>query len=434
MKTVYCILLFFFLCIVGYAQQKTFCQLTCSMPAGMEEETGGYGRESAGLAVSRQMDRSGENVCLLAEEAVLKTPAGQIFRTLPCLQTLTDCGITVSWLTRVPVYSWVEYGTDTLELKKARTMLDGQTVCNNHIHKIRLEDLEAGKTYYYRVCSREILAYEAYSKTFGNTAVSPFYSFRVPGERETDFTALIFNDIHQEFPTMAALCKQIEGIDYDFVIFNGDMLDAPGCEEEVVEAFSFYQGQVRAEEKPVFYLRGNHEIRNAYSLHLRRLLYYMGDKTYGAFNWGDTRFVLLDCGEDKMDDHWVYYGLNDFSRFRDEQTEFLQRELRSKAFRQSGKKVLVHHIPLWGNETDYTPCRELWGGLLKKGPVDISLNAHTHIYAFHPAGSLGNPFPVVVGGGYELDKATVMVLTRKGDTLRLKVLNTKGQVLQELEL
>ena len=54
---------------------------------------------------------------------------------------------------------------------------------------------------------------------------------------------------------------------------------------EVVEAFSFYQGQVRAEEKPVFYLRGNHEIRNAYSLHLRRLLYYMGDKTYGAFNW-----------------------------------------------------------------------------------------------------------------------------------------------------
>lgn len=330
MKTVYCILLFFFLCVVGYAQQKTFCQLTCSMPVWMEEETDGYCRKGTDLTGNRQMDRSGENVWLLAEEAVLKTLARQIFRTLPCLQTLTDRGITVSWLTHVPVYSWVEYGTDTLELKKARTMIGGQTVCNNYIHKIRLEDLEAGKTYYYRVCSREILAYEAYSKTFGNTAVSPFYSFRVPGELEIDFITLIFNDIHQEFPTMAALCKQIEGIDYDFVI--------------------------------------------------------------------------------------------------------LRRELRSKAFRQAGKKVLVHHIPLWGNETDYTPCRELWGGLLKKSPVDISLNAHTHIYAFHPAGSLGNPFPVVVGGGYELDEATVMVLTRKGDTLRLKVLNTKGQVLQELEL
>ncbi len=27
-------------------------------------------------------------------------------------------GITVSWLTHVPVYSWVEYGTDTLELER----------------------------------------------------------------------------------------------------------------------------------------------------------------------------------------------------------------------------------------------------------------------------------------------------------------------------
>ena len=144
------------------------------------------------------------------------TPAGQIFWTKPCLQSLTGNGITVSWLTHVPVYSWVEYGTDTLELKKARTMLDGQVVCNNYIHKIRLENLEAGETYYYRVCSREILKYGAYSKIFGHTAVSPFYSFRVPGERETDFTALIFNDIHQEFPTMAALCKQIEEVDYDF--------------------------------------------------------------------------------------------------------------------------------------------------------------------------------------------------------------------------
>ena len=383
MKTTCSILLFFLLCVAGYARQNT--------------------------------------------------PYRQIFRTAPCLQSLTEHGVTVSWLTYVPVYSWVEYGTDTLELKKARTMLDGQVVCNNHIHKIRLEDLEAGETYYYRVCSQEILKYGAYSKTFGHTAVSPFYSFRVPGKRETDFTALIFNDIHQEFPTMAALCEQIKGIKYDFVIFNGDMLDAPGCEEEVVRAFSFYHRQVGATEKPIFYLRGNHEIRNAYSLPLRRLLSYMGDKTYGAFSWGDTRFVLLDCGEDKTDDHWVYYGLNDFSGFRDEQTEFLRRELHSKAFRQAGKKVLVHHIPLWGNETDYTPCRELWGDLLKKSPVDVSLNAHTHIHAFHPTGSLGNPFPVVVGGGYEIDEATVIVLTRKGGTLRLKVLNTKGHILRELE-
>ena len=86
MRTICCVFLFFFLCAGGYARKNT--------------------------------------------------PAGQIFRTKPCLQSLTGNGITVSWLTHVPVYSWVEYGTDTLELEKARTMLDGRGVGNERSSKI----------------------------------------------------------------------------------------------------------------------------------------------------------------------------------------------------------------------------------------------------------------------------------------------------------
>ena len=36
-------------------------------------------------------------------------------------------------------------------------------------------------------------------------------------------------------------------------------------------------------------MRGNHEIRNAYSIGLRDHFDYVGDKTYASFNWGDTR-------------------------------------------------------------------------------------------------------------------------------------------------
>lgn len=72
-------------------------------------------------------------------------------------------------------------------------------------------------------------------------------------------------------------------------------------------------------------MRGNHEIRNAYSIGLRDHYDYVGNKTYGSFNWGDTRIVMLDCGEDKPDDHWVYYGLNDFTRLRNEQVDFLKK-------------------------------------------------------------------------------------------------------------
>lgn len=67
--------------------------------------------------------------------------------------------------------------------------------------------------------------------------------------------------------------------------------------------------------------------------------------------------------------------------------------------------------------------------LLKKAPFNVSLNAHTHEYAYHPKGKLDNNFPVIVGGGYDMDSATVMVIEKKKGELRIKVLNTKGEIL-----
>lgn len=367
-------------------------------------------------------------------EVVLKTEVGRIFRTHPYLQRPVDEGITVSWLTRVPVYSWVEYGTDTANLQRAHTVVDGQVISNNTIHKIRLEPLKPGIRYYYRICSKEILSYRAYSKIFGDTAVSAFYSFTLPEENTGDFTALIFNDIHKHHQTLDVLYDQVRDIPYDFVLFNGDCIDDPANENEAVHSLSYFNEKVGAGRVPVFYLRGNHEIRNAYSIQLRELFDYVGNKTYGAFNWGDTRFVMLDCGEDKPDDHWVYYGLNDFTRLRNDQVGFLQMELTSKAFRNAGKRVLVHHIPLYGSTDEYQPCKDLWHGLLKKAAFNVALNAHTHTYAFHPKGSSGNNFPVFVGGGYSLEDATVMILSKQGNRMTIRVVNTKGETLREMDL
>ena len=72
---------------------------------------------------------------------------------------------------------------------------------------------------------------------------------------------------------------------------------------------------------------------------LRALFDYVDDKTYGAFSWGDTRFVMLDCGEDKPDSTWVYYGLNDFTGLRKDQVSFLSKELSGKEFKQASKRV-----------------------------------------------------------------------------------------------
>jgi len=357
--------------------------------------------------------------------------ADKIFRMKPYLQNPVGNGITVMWETTVPAYCWVEYGTDTTQLKRARTIVDGQVVCNNYLHKIRIDGLQPGQKYYYRVCSQEILLYQAYKKVFGNTAQSAFSEFTLPATDTDSFTAVVFNDLHQHTQTFRALCQQIKNVNYDFIVFNGDCVDDPVDHNQATSFISELTEGVCGDRIPTFFMRGNHEIRNAYSIGLRDHYDYVGDRTYGSFNWGDTRIVMLDCGEDKPDDHWVYYGLNDFTQLRNEQVDFLKKELSSKEFKKAGKRVLIHHIPLYGNDGKNL-CANLWTKLLEKAPFNISLNAHTHKYAYHPKGELGNNYPVIIGGGYKMDGATVMILEKKKDELRVKVLNAKGKILLDI--
>lgn len=357
--------------------------------------------------------------------------ADKIFRMKPYLQNPVGNGITVMWETTVPAYCWVEYGTDTTQLKRARTIVDGQVVCNNYLHKIRIDSLQPGQKYYYRVCSQEILLYQAYKKVFGNTAQSAFSEFTLPATDTDSFTAVVFNDLHQHTQTFRSLCQQIKNVNYDFVVFNGDCVDDPVDHNQATSFISELTEGVCGDRIPTFFMRGNHEIRNAYSIGLRDHYDYVGDRTYGSFNWGDTRIVMLDCGEDKPDDHWVYYGLNDFTQLRNEQVDFLKKELSSKEFKKAGKRVLIHHIPLYGNDGKNL-CANLWTKLLEKAPFNISLNAHTHKYAYHPKGELGNNYPVIIGGGYKMDGATVMILEKKKDELRVKVLNAKGKILLDI--
>ena len=357
--------------------------------------------------------------------------ANKIFRTKPYLQNPVGNGITVMWETTVPAYCWVEYGTDTTQLKRARTIVDGQVVCNNYLHKIRIDGLQPGQKYYYRVCSQEMLLYQAYKKVFGNTAQSSFSEFTLPTTDTDSFTAVVFNDLHQHTQTFRALCKQIQNVDYDFVVFNGDCVDDPVDHNQATAFISELTEGVHGDRIPTFFMRGNHEIRNAYSIGLRDHYDYVGDKTYGSFNWGDTRIVMLDCGEDKLDSHWVYYGLNDFTQLRNEQVDFLKKELSAKEFKKAKKRILIHHIPLYGND-GVNLCADLWTNLLEKAPFNVSLNAHTHKYAFHPKGELGNNYPVVIGGGYKMDGATVMILEKKKNDLKIKVLNVKGEILLDI--
>lgn len=363
-----------------------------------------------------------------------KTPAEELIYHEPYLQNPTPEGVTVMFQTQAVSHCWVEYGTDTLNLRRKRALIGGQEICFDIENKIHLDSLTPGITYYYRVCAQEIIDYRAYSKTFGHTARTPFYTFKLPSAETTDFTALIMNDLHENREVIEAMSRLAREIPHDFVIFNGDCLPEPIDRPYAMKHIHILADAFRSAEVPTFFIRSNHEIRNAYSAGMPTLFDNPGGNTYGAFSWGDTRFVLLDCGEDKPDDHWVYYGLNDFSGFRREQADFLRREISSKPFKRAKRRVLINHIPIWGNTDKYQPCRDMWAPILSKAPLDVAIGAHTHRYEVTPEGKAGNPCPNIVGGGPSMKRSTLMVLSKRGKNMTLRVLNAEGEEVDKLDL
>ena len=349
----------------------------------------------------------------------------------PYLQNPSPTGITVMWRTAEPAYSWVEYGTDESNLKKAQDVYFGIVKANNTDNKIRIKGLEPGKKYVYRVCSQEIVSFGAYKKEFGKINYSPFYSFTTLDTKGDSFTAVIFNDLHSKLPTFDLLVDKLKGIDYDFVVFNGDCFHDPKSEENELEILKHYSEKLDGAEKPLFYLRGNHETRGTYSRGWPSLFDWDGGNPYFAFSFGDTRFVLLDNGEDKKDNHIEYSGLADYADFRLQETEWLKTEIASKEFKNAKRKILIHHMPIYSWENRYEPgfiaCKDLWDPIFQKTPFAIGITGHLHRYNFYKKGDVGNPFPLVVGGGNNEKDATVMVLTKKGNNLTLKVIKAEGE-------
>lgn len=341
----------------------------------------------------------------------------------PYLQNMSPTEVTVMYQTGAPAMSHVEYWRDSTDICSARQLFAGQEVVHTPEHSVRLHGLTPSTTYHYRVVAREILANHAYSKTFADSTVeSQIYSFTTPPEGNYDFTVLIFNDLHGKKETIRKLAEMAEKIPHDLVVFNGDCLSEPASLEHAIGQLQTLVNAFNLHSTPSLFIRGNHEIRNAYSSGMPSLFDRFNGLTYGAFTLGgDTRFVALDCGEDKPDDTEVYYGLNDFTGLRQEQYDFIKNELNSKEFKKARHRVCLHHIPLWGNTDKYSPCTDLWGPLLGKQAFDFDIAGHNHEATILPSDST-HRFPVYIGGGPKPHTATILVLTRSGSNLTLRPL------------
>ncbi|MBT4482748.1 MAG: hypothetical protein HOC71_03615 [Candidatus Latescibacteria bacterium] len=350
------------------------------------------------------------------------------FQTEPYLQNLTHGSAAIMWHSEKPAYGWIEYGKTDMFGEKADMVVDGLRNANVTLHKIRLTELEPGSIYYYRACFKPITKFMPYNVVFDDVVYSKTYTFKTIPTDSHQISCAIFNDLHNNYAMFDSLCAALEGMDYQFSIFNGDCFSDPQSEKDVIEALNIFNDGVSAYSQPPIFIRGNHETRGAFARNLKKSFDFPGDEFYFAITAGPVRFIFLDCGEDKTDDHKEYSGLTDFTGYRERQQKWLKAEVKSNAFRDAKYRILVHHIPLYNHNNRGISkfSRALWASVLDEAPIDIAINGHTHRYGFIPVNADGNNYAALIGGGSK--NGTVMLLSASDEKLTIEVLNTSGEI------
>ena len=188
---------------------------------------------------------------------------------------------------------------------------------------------------------------------------------------------------------------------YDLVFLNGDSLSHLETEGQVLERCLRPASELFASRTPLLLVRGNHETRGAFARELGRYLDLPDGRFYYSFDHGPVHFIVMDTGEDKEDGHWAYSGLTGFDAYRQKEAEWLAREVASPAWRQARFRVLVAHMPFFGNERTrvegHGPAdvRQRWGSILNEpGSTSTSRGIRTD-----GLGRAGGGRQYVPGGG-----------------------------------
>ncbi|WP_418409522.1 metallophosphoesterase [Alistipes sp.] len=354
----------------------------------------------------------------------------------PYLQQVTDDGFTVVWTTTMDAASWVEVAPDdgshfyAAERPKYYDSHIGKRRIGR-LHRVRVEGLEPGTTYRYRIMQQGVLCEEGNKRVilgegYGSDILKhkPYTATTLDESKDkTEFW--VVNDIHARDSVFRLLLKGVEKAKPDFVCFNGDMLSSMESERQLFDGYLNSAAELLTPAGvPIVAARGNHENRGSFSSKFRDYFPTSTGEVYYAFRQGPVCFLVLDCGEDKPDSDIRYYGMSTTDAYREQEARWLQQVVQSEEYRSAPVHIVIlHMIPggkgSWHGEQE---LRRLFVPILNEASVDVMLCGHYHRYAYIDDGSRGTKFPILVNSNN--DKLVVKA-DRKG--IDIDVVNTRGE-------
>ena len=281
----------------------------------------------------------------------------------------------------------------------------------------------------YTVCERRIAHRKAYGSKPDPVVETEFPFYPVPTENAR---AYMIADAHNRVKEPIRAAKTFR--DFDFLIFNGDVPEYSETMRSLMTVFMLNDA-LTGGTKPLLFTRGNHDLRGRYAESYAQYVPSDEGRFYYSFRLGSISGVLLDCGEDKPDDHPEYGGTICCHDFRKAQTRFLQSQSPDDG---AQTRLVIVHSPF---TTKYEPpfnieedTFSLWSKLLRENVrPDVMLCGHLHSLGVYPEGSafdhLGQPCTVVVGSKPGNGYFAGTGLTFRADAIDVAFTDSDGKTL-----
>lgn len=204
--------------------------------------------------------------------------------------------------------------------------------------------------------------------------------------------------------------------DYDLLVLNGDIADHSGNVKNFSTLFEL-AGKITNGEKPCVFSRGNHDLRGNCAEILSDYTPTDNGKSYYTFRLGSLWGIVLDCGEDKADNHPEYGNTVVCHEFRICETEFIKSIISnsSSEYEECGvkHKVLISHVPFAYKQKDPFNSEEKiyreWSKLVRDNiKPELWLAGHLHKKAIILPGmehdDFGEPCTAVIASEPKFDK------------------------------
>ncbi|MCR4920751.1 MAG: metallophosphoesterase [Bacteroidaceae bacterium] len=371
----------------------------------------------------------------------------------PYLQELTTDGVTVVFEHGIPSVSWIEIREKgQTETTKYFQTVNGRVKAYSQIlstknsavpvqnFAIRAEGLKPGTAYEYRIRANRLQSLDSNGAKsiigMSNMYSSAWKGFVTQDPNQSEHHIFITSDMHNKPDSLVALLKLLDYKTCDRIIYNGDMNNyMQNGSEEPYGAYINVSVNMFAQNKPFEIVRGNHETRGNMSRHFMDYFPHKSGHIYNAYRWGDLEIVLLDSGEDKLDNHKEYYGMASFYSYREEMARWFEELIKTDEFRTANYRIVICHFTMLldnGKPTDefggQPQLISLIRPLIDQCDIDMLISGHyhpkTYTYMDKNYKGKGNKFEE-----YNIGAHSGMRLDIADGSIHLKIVSTQGTVL-----